>query len=63
MQAMLDSWQWPQERKMQACDLVIDNSASLEHLQRQAEDLLARVRALCRKEDEELAARLAALWT
>jgi len=61
-QAALDSWQWPQAKKMQACDLVIDNGASPEHLERQVEELLTHVRALRRKEEEALAARLGALW-
>ena len=63
IQAMLDSWQWPQAQKMKACAMVIDNSASLEHLERQAEGLLAHLRALRQKKEEELAARLTALWT
>ena len=62
-QAMFDAWQWSQERKMRACDLVIDNSGPPEHLERQAEDLLTQLRALRRQEEESLAARLAALWT
>ncbi|MCL1986032.1 MAG: dephospho-CoA kinase [Betaproteobacteria bacterium] len=62
-QATIDSWQWPQARKMKACDIVIDNSASPDQLERQAEDLLARVRDLRRKEEMELAARLDKLWT
>jgi len=62
-QAMLDAWQWPQARKMQACDLRLDNSGGPEDLEAQAEDVLARVRALRRKDEEELAARLIALWT
>jgi 23S rRNA pseudouridine1911/1915/1917 synthase len=62
-QAMLDAWQWPQARKMQACDLCIDNSGAQEDLEGQAEDLLARVRDLRRKEEEEFAARLTILWT
>ena len=61
-QALLDSWQWPQAKKMKACDLVLDNSASPGQLEPQAGDLLAHVRALRRKEEEELAARLTALW-
>ena len=62
-QAMFDSWQWSQTRKMEACDMVINNSGSLEELKRQADDLLTRVRALRQKEEEEFAARLTALWT
>ena len=62
-QAMLDAWQWPQARKMQACDTRIDNNGSQEDLEKQVEDLLAHVRALRRQDEEELAARLTALWT
>ena len=61
--AALDAWQWPQARKMQACDELLDNSAAPEHLKRQAEELLARIHALRQKEEEALAARLTALWT
>jgi len=62
-QAVLDAWQWSQARKMQACDMRIDNSGSPEDLEGQAEDLLARVRALRRQDEEKLAARLTELWT
>ena len=61
--AMLDAWQWPQARKMKACDVVLDNSGSPARLERQAEDLLTRLRALRRSEEEAFAARLTALWT
>ena len=61
--ATLDSWQWPQTRKIRACDMVIDNSDSPEHLERQAETLLSRVRSLRLEEEQALAARLTALWT
>jgi 23S rRNA pseudouridine1911/1915/1917 synthase len=61
-QAVIDSWQWPQEKKMKACDLTVNNSASVEHLERQAEDLLARGRALRQKDDEDFISGLAALW-
>jgi 23S rRNA pseudouridine1911/1915/1917 synthase len=62
-QAALDSWQWSQARKMKACDTVLNNSATPEHLARQAAELLAHVRALRENEEEELAARLTGLWT
>jgi 23S rRNA pseudouridine1911/1915/1917 synthase len=62
-QAIFDAWQWSQSRKMNACDLVIDNSGPPERLERQAEGLIAHVRALQRKAEEELAARFTALCT
>ncbi|MDR0239536.1 MAG: dephospho-CoA kinase [Deltaproteobacteria bacterium] len=62
-QAALDAWQWPQTRKMKACDMVIDNSDSPEDLERQAENLLARVRALRLEHERTFTAQLIALWT
>ena len=62
-QAALDAWQWPQTRKMKACDMVLDNTDSPEDLERQTEKLLMRIRALRMKKEQELAARLSALWT
>ncbi len=37
--AVLDSWQWPEAEKRAACDLIIDNSQSLEHLKEAAKEL------------------------
>ncbi|MDR2726584.1 MAG: dephospho-CoA kinase, partial [Deltaproteobacteria bacterium] len=42
MIAAADSWQWPEEKKLAACDLVVDNSLDLNHLRT---DGLAFIRA------------------
>jgi len=43
--ARIESWQWPQDKKIAACDLVVDNSGDLGHLEREAEKLLERLEA------------------
>ncbi|MDQ7834150.1 MAG: dephospho-CoA kinase [Humidesulfovibrio sp.] len=46
--AAFDSWQWPAERKLSACDLVIDNDGGLEGpdgLDGRAKELLAALAA------------------
>lgn len=42
----LESWQWPAERKLAACDVVVDNKGSLEDLQTQAKLLVQSLKAL-----------------
>jgi 23S rRNA pseudouridine1911/1915/1917 synthase len=37
--ADMESWQWPEDRKTAACDVVADNSGSLEDLGREAQRL------------------------
>lgn len=44
--ALLDSWQWPAEKKMAACHEVVDNSGSLADLKAAASALLEKTRQL-----------------
>lgn len=55
--AMLDSWQWPEEKKLAACSLVVDNAGSRADLARGAARALDELRALRRQEARERAAR------
>ena len=60
--AFMESWQWPEDRKMAACDLVIDNAGTEEDLERRAGESAAWLAAL-RGERESLAlARLREIW-
>jgi 23S rRNA pseudouridine1911/1915/1917 synthase len=59
--AAFESWQWPEDRKLEACDLVVDNAGSLEDLTREASALLERLAALRDGREQAFAARLAAL--
>ena len=44
--AEVDSWQWPQDRKVRAADLLVDNSGSLDDLRVRARALVSVVRSL-----------------
>jgi 23S rRNA pseudouridine1911/1915/1917 synthase len=44
--AEVDSWQWPQDRKVRAADLLVDNSGSLDDLRGRARSLVSVVRGL-----------------
>ena len=60
--ARVESWQWPEDKKMAACDIVIDNSGTLEQLDAETQALLGELDALRRRKNEEAAAALAACW-
>ncbi len=49
--AVIESWQWPEEKKSTAADLIIDNGASLEQLERETELALTRLDARLHEEE------------
>ena len=59
--AAFDSWQWPGERKLAACDLVLDNDAGLDGLEARAGELLDTLALLRRERAARFASRLAEL--
>lgn len=42
--ALMDSWQWPEEKKLAACEYVVDNSGSWERTEREVDGLLMNLR-------------------
>ncbi len=60
--AALEGWQWPEERKLAACDMVVDNTGAEEDLRAQARTLLAALTRRRQNEEEALLQHLAALW-
>lgn len=50
----MESWQWPEEKKMAACDLIIDNSGSPEALADSVDKALERLAALRREHSENI---------
>ncbi len=44
--AAFESWQWPEERKLAGCDIVVENAGSLAELTHAAEGLLEQLSAL-----------------
>jgi 23S rRNA pseudouridine1911/1915/1917 synthase len=59
--AAFDSWQWPAERKLAACDLVVGNDGGLDNLDLRARELLNALATLRRERSEHFQSRLAAL--
>lgn len=61
--AALEEWQWPEARKMAACDLVIANEDDLPRLHEKAADLIEKLRLLEQEKREEQSRALVRLWT
>ncbi len=61
--AAMESWQWPEEKKMQACDLVIDNSGEYAALERRGLALLRLLRLVAARRAEETRLMFEALWS
>jgi len=59
--AAFDSWQWPAERKLAACDLIVDNDAGLDGLDLRARELLDALAKLRQERSGRFRSRLAAL--
>ena len=60
--ARVESWQWPEDRKMAACDIVVDNTGSLDDLDAATRTLLRDLDRLRQRRNDEAAAALAACW-
>ena len=58
--AAFESWQWPQDRKLAACDMLVDNAGSLDDLAREAGILLEHLAKLRAGREATFATRLAA---
>jgi len=60
--AGMEAWQWPEDKKMQACDLVIDNSGSLNTFNRNAQGLLDALLDARRERREAALRHVQSLW-
>ncbi|MEG6549053.1 dephospho-CoA kinase [Desulfocurvibacter africanus] len=60
--AALESWQWPEERKLSRCDLIVRNPGDLPGLRAEAGILLADLRQRRARQVRELMERLDRLW-
>ncbi|MCR5170832.1 MAG: dephospho-CoA kinase [Desulfovibrio sp.] len=59
----IEGWQWPEERKMAACDLVVENRGNPADLEAAVTGtLLPALERLKAQEEAELAARLKDMW-
>lgn len=59
--AGMEAWQWPEDKKMAACDFVVDNSGSLAELKAETEKVLAFLRGEREKNDTAFAEKFSAL--
>lgn len=57
--AQVDSWQWPQDKKVRQAQLIVDNSGSLDDLTRRAQGLARLLRGLAARRTERAMADLA----
>lgn len=60
--ATLESWQWPETRKLAACDLCVDNTGPLEALATQARNVLETLAAQRQAQEAALCGHLEHLW-
>ena len=58
----IEGWQWPEDKKMAACNTVIENKGSAKTLCDRAQDFLEIMRGKDQKDEQALALHLAALW-
>ena len=61
--ARIEAWQWAEECKAKLATYCIDNASNEAALAKQAQDLYNHLITLRHKEQQALAAHLAALWT
>ncbi len=60
--AALEAWQWPEERKMAACDMIITNDKDLQHLDEKTARFLQQLHLHLEKSRQQQADFLASLW-
>ncbi|MGL1861783.1 MAG: dephospho-CoA kinase [Pseudodesulfovibrio sp.] len=60
--AVFDSWQWPAEKKLAACDLLLDNDGGLDKLASEAERLQQWAAERAQKRNEDFAVWMENLW-
>jgi 23S rRNA pseudouridine1911/1915/1917 synthase len=60
--AIMESWQWAEGRKIRSCDLVVDNSGSLEDLKHAGRVLVRLLVWLDRRRGERILEALRALY-
>jgi dephospho-CoA kinase len=60
--AKVESWQWPEEKKMRACDIVVDNTQDLSCLELEAEKLTITFTNILQERDTAMRRRLETIW-
>lgn len=60
--ARMESWQWPEKEKMRACDMLLDNNASMEALRKRSNATLHELEKLRATRLDTVMRDMAALW-
>ena len=60
--AALEAWQWPEERKMAACDMDVTNDKDLQHLEEKATRFIRQLYLHLEKKRQQQANFFASLW-
>lgn len=60
--ATMEAWQWPEDAKIRAADLILDNSGNADALSRRSKKLVAVLTGLQKAERERARARFETLW-
>ena len=60
--ARMESWQWPEEAKMQACDLVLDNTGSTEDFRIQTVRLIDKLVGIREDHISKSLGKIQSLW-
>ena len=60
--AVMEAWQWPEEKKIRAADLVVDNSGDLAAMQRHSQSILHVLASLRERQLRKIAAEFHAAW-
>jgi 23S rRNA pseudouridine1911/1915/1917 synthase len=61
--AVFDSWQWPEDRKLAACDLVLNNTGTLDDLAGEARRLRDHATGVYTARNQAFSEWLADLWS
>lgn len=61
--ARMESWQWPEDRKIAACDMVVDNTGSPADLESGGLRLLGELHRIRLSRESALVEKIAVLWT
>ncbi len=60
---MLDSWQWPEEKKLAGYHSVVQNTGTEQDLMREAQNFVAKLQAQKVQKEQALAEHLQELWS
>lgn len=61
--ARVESWQWPEEKKMRACDIVVENSKDISALKEKAQGLAKAFESMEKERKHLLRQQFQVLWT